>query len=46
VKIGCLGTVGVDKRQRAVKTRHIAVLEAEMEYIDVSVFNTNFYGTV
>jgi hypothetical protein len=32
-----LGTVGVDKRQRVVKMRHLPVVEAETAYKNVSV---------
>jgi hypothetical protein len=38
VKIGWLGMVGVDKRQRVVKMRHLSVLGAQTVYINVSVF--------
>jgi hypothetical protein len=37
VKIGWLGMVGVDKRQRVVKMRHLSVLGTLTTYINVSV---------
>ena len=41
VKIGWLGIVGVDEKQRIVKTRHLPVLEGQTANINISVFNAN-----
>jgi len=41
VKIGWLGTVGVDKKQRAVKMRYPAVSGDEAAYTNVTVSDVN-----
>jgi len=41
VKIGGLGIVGVDKKQRTVKMRYLPVLGVKMVYTGITVFDVS-----
>jgi hypothetical protein len=46
VKIGGLGTFGVDKRQRVVKIYNLVVLGTQTTYANISVFGAKCYVRV
>lgn len=37
-KIGCLGIIGVDKKQRSVKMRNLPIVNTKTLYINLTVF--------